>query len=137
MKHIATLTAVLVLFMVAGCPPQQPATPASDVTVSPPPRGADELMPLPGDVPPRSGGIRPGTGSGAGMGIEPPGPPPGPVPPAPAAGTTDYAVQKGDTLMSIARKFYGNASRFRDIAAANGITDPNKIQVGQVLKIPK
>lgn len=54
---------------------------------------------------------------------------------ATAKGNT-YVVQKGDTLMSIARNHYGNASKFRDIASANGITDPAKIKVGQTLILP-
>ncbi len=48
----------------------------------------------------------------------------------------NYTVQRGDTLMSIARKHYGSASKFRDIQAANGLSDPNKIKVGQVLILP-
>ena len=48
-----------------------------------------------------------------------------------------YTVKKGDGLMKIAREFYGDASRYKDIAKFNGITDPYKIKVGQVLKIPK
>ena len=55
---------------------------------------------------------------------------------SPTMGGQTYVVQKGDTLMGIARKVYGSPARFRDIAAANGITDPNKIKVGQTLVIP-
>lgn len=67
-----------------------------------------------------------------------PAPVPGMVTPAPtptASGST-YVVKKGDTLMSIARAHYGSAARFRDIAAANGLSDPNKIKVGQTLILP-
>ncbi len=53
-----------------------------------------------------------------------------------APGAKTYTVQKGDTLTSIARKVYGNPARFKDIAAANGISDPNKIKAGQVLTLP-
>ena len=48
-----------------------------------------------------------------------------------------YTVKKGDGLMKIAREFYGDASRYKEIAKFNNITDPYKIKVGQVLKIPK
>ncbi len=48
-----------------------------------------------------------------------------------------YTVQKGDTLYGIARKFYGDQRRYKDIAKLNGIADPNLIYVGQVLKIPE
>ncbi|MCC7204767.1 MAG: LysM peptidoglycan-binding domain-containing protein [Phycisphaeraceae bacterium] len=56
--------------------------------------------------------------------------------PAPAMGNT-YTVQKGDTLWSISRRFYGDPKRWTEIASANGI-DPNTkiIKVGQVLTIP-
>ena len=47
-----------------------------------------------------------------------------------------HTVAKGETLMSIARKHYGNAARYKDIAKFNNIDDPDKIFIGQVLKIP-
>jgi LysM repeat protein len=57
-------------------------------------------------------------------------------PPAPEAKT--YTVQPGDSLSKIAKQFYGNANSYMKIFEANKdkLTDPNKIQVGQVLKIP-
>ena len=56
--------------------------------------------------------------------------------PAPPPDTSTYVVQKGDTLWSIARRVYGDGQRWKDIAAANGITDPTKIRVGQSLILP-
>ena len=47
-----------------------------------------------------------------------------------------YVVQSGDHLSKISKYFYGNANKYMDIAKANGLADPNKIQVGQQLKIP-
>ena len=47
-----------------------------------------------------------------------------------------YVVQSGDNLSKISKYFYGNANKYMDIAKANGLADPNKIQVGQQLKIP-
>ncbi len=44
-----------------------------------------------------------------------------------------YTVAKGDSLGGIARK---TGSKSADIIAANKLTDPSKIQVGQVLFIP-
>jgi LysM repeat protein len=44
-----------------------------------------------------------------------------------------YIVQAGDTLSALARDF---GSSVEEIMAANGITDPNAIQVGQTLIIP-
>ena len=50
-----------------------------------------------------------------------------------------YTVQPGDTLSGIAKKFLGNANAYMDIFNANTdkLKDPNKIQPGQVLKIPQ
>ena len=49
-----------------------------------------------------------------------------------------YIVQPGDTLSKISQRFYGVASRYMKIFEANRdqLTDPNKIQPGQRLKIP-
>jgi nucleoid-associated protein YgaU len=47
-----------------------------------------------------------------------------------------YQVQTGDVLTKIAQRFYGDATLFGLIAAANQLADPNKIAVGQVLSIP-
>jgi nucleoid-associated protein YgaU len=49
-----------------------------------------------------------------------------------------HTVAKGDTLYSLARKYYGDQRRWRDIYEANRslISDPNKIYVGQRLIIP-
>jgi len=61
------------------------------------------------------------------------------VPPKPAAPEPKtYTVQPGDSLSKIAKQFYGNANAYMKIFDANKdkLTDPNKIQVGQVLKIP-
>lgn len=55
------------------------------------------------------------------------------------AGARTYVVQKGDTLASISRKFFKNASRAKDIQDANSATlnGTNKIKAGQSLVIPK
>jgi len=49
---------------------------------------------------------------------------------------TTYVVKPGDTLQTIAASQLGDATRFGDIVTLNGITDPDKIQAGQTLKIP-
>lgn len=58
------------------------------------------------------------------------------APAAPAAGGKTITVKPGETLSQIAQRELGDASRYAEIAAANGITDPNKIQSGATLKIP-
>lgn len=57
--------------------------------------------------------------------------------PAPKKETT-YTVKKGDCLWNIAKKFYGNGSKYTKIYEANKdkIKNPNLIYVGQVLTIP-
>lgn len=47
-----------------------------------------------------------------------------------------YTVKSGDMLMTLAKKFYGDESKYVLIMKANNITDANKITVGQKLKIP-
>lgn len=49
-----------------------------------------------------------------------------------------YEIVSGDTLGGIAKRFYGNASKYTRIHAANKelIPDPNKIYPGQKIKIP-
>ena len=49
-----------------------------------------------------------------------------------------HAVINGDTLGKIAKKYYGNAMKYPEIFEANKpmLTDPDKIYVGQVLRIP-
>jgi hypothetical protein len=47
-----------------------------------------------------------------------------------------YKVKKGDTLGTIARKFYGDAARFPLIVSANHITNPDRLSVGLELLIP-
>ena len=45
-------------------------------------------------------------------------------------------MKRGDTLSSIAAKFYRDASKWRKIADANGIRDPKNLKIGQKLRIP-
>jgi len=56
-------------------------------------------------------------------------PTPSPTPPAP----TEYTVLPGDTLSAIAERFGMTVDQ---IAAANGIEDPDLIIVGQKILIP-
>jgi nucleoid-associated protein YgaU len=49
-----------------------------------------------------------------------------------------YEVQSGDTLWKIAKEHYGDGSLYTEIFKANQdvLTDPDKIKVGQKLRIP-
>jgi tetratricopeptide (TPR) repeat protein len=57
----------------------------------------------------------------------------------PAPGSRSYVVQHGDTLASIARKFYKNSSRWKDIEDANfsALKGTAKLKPGMTLIIPK
>jgi len=58
--------------------------------------------------------------------------------PADGAYTQWYEVKKGDTLWKIAKEVYGDGSLYPEIFKANQdtLSDPDKIQVGQRLRIP-
>ena len=53
-----------------------------------------------------------------------------------ATGEATYTVKSGDTLSGIAEKYFGDAMRYKDIAHYNNISNPDHIQVGQVIRIP-
>ncbi|GAB10177.1 putative mannose-binding protein [Gordonia araii NBRC 100433] len=55
--------------------------------------------------------------------------------PAPAPKKT-YTVVAGDTLFAIAERFLGDGNRYPELAKANGIANPDLINVGQVITIP-
>ena len=52
---------------------------------------------------------------------------------------TLYTVVAGDSLSKIAKQFYGDANKYMKIFEANKdqLKDPDKIKVGQKLKIPE
>ncbi|NRB26910.1 MAG: LysM peptidoglycan-binding domain-containing protein [Roseibacillus sp.] len=92
-------------------------------------------------------GSRPSTGEGVLSG-EPapvPAPEPAPVPEPPheptpepepdrsSAKFKEYRIQPGNSLSRIAQEYKLSAQA---LARANGITNPNRIRVGQVIKIP-
>ena len=59
--------------------------------------------------------------------------------PYPAVATSRYhTVAKGDTLYGLARRYYSDQRRWKDLYEANRpeISDPNRIRVGQRLVIP-
>lgn len=51
--------------------------------------------------------------------------------------TTQYNVKSGDSLWAIAKKYYGDGSKYTEIAKANNITNPNLIYVNQKITLPK
>jgi nucleoid-associated protein YgaU len=59
--------------------------------------------------------------------------------PSPAGGEQTYTVEAGDTLATVADKFYGDSTAWRKIYDANKSAigdDPDKLKVGTQLRIP-
>jgi len=58
--------------------------------------------------------------------------------PSVTSGGRTHTVAKGETLFALARQYYHDQARWKDIYAANrtDISDPNRIRVGQRLVIP-
>ena len=52
------------------------------------------------------------------------------------AAQTTYIVKKGDTIMSICKKYYGNTEKLNEIIAVNNIEDADKLYIGQETKLP-
>lgn len=48
-----------------------------------------------------------------------------------------FVVRRGDTLSGIAGQVYRDPARWRDIARANGISDPRRVRPGDVLRLPR
>ena len=48
----------------------------------------------------------------------------------------DYRVRPGDSLSSIATKALGDEGRWAELARLNGITTPDRLLVGQLLRMP-
>ena len=87
-----------------------------------PPRSAPGLPLGPRDLVPRPATpTLPGAGS--------------PAVAAPAALPT-YTIKSGDNLTSIALEFYGSGNHWVQIAQANPLVDPDRLKVGQVIKLP-
>ena len=55
---------------------------------------------------------------------------------APVTPSSTYIVQKGDTLLSISRKIYGNDRHIKEICQLNNIEDSDKIYAGEKILLP-
>ena len=56
--------------------------------------------------------------------------------PAATGAPGTYTIARGDTLAQIAARLYGDARRWRVIANANPGLNPNRLLIGQVIKLP-
>jgi nucleoid-associated protein YgaU len=50
--------------------------------------------------------------------------------------TQPYTIKSGDSLSKISKLFYGDANKYNEIAQANGIPNPDRIQAGQQINLP-
>ncbi len=46
-----------------------------------------------------------------------------------------YTVVSNDTLWGIAKKYYGDGSKYNELAKLNNLSNPNNLRIGQVLKL--
>ena len=58
---------------------------------------------------------------------------------AEASAVEYYTIEKGDSLSKIAKKFYGDPMKYKELFEANRevIEDPDKIFPGQKIRVPK
>jgi LysM repeat protein len=56
--------------------------------------------------------------------------------PKPKKTSKTYTVKSGDTLWAIAKKYYGDGAKYKTIAEANKLSNPNLIYPNQKLIIP-
>ena len=57
----------------------------------------------------------------------------------PSNGVTEYTVQSGDSFSAIINKHYNvnyDAKLMKAVAAYNNIEDMDKLQLGQIIKLP-
>jgi nucleoid-associated protein YgaU len=68
-----------------------------------------------------------------------PTPAPAPAPSPDKVALTDYKVGEGDTLVSIAEKFYGSKKAWQKLYALNKekIPNPDRLKPGTVISVPK
>jgi nucleoid-associated protein YgaU len=53
-----------------------------------------------------------------------------------SARTVQYIVQPGDSMWTIARRWFGDGVRWREIAGSNPDINPERLRVGQRLQLP-
>ncbi len=126
MKFWGLVVAGTLALLVAAC--QQKVEPTMKVEETPAPVAQTEGPPPVAD-PYATDTMAPPTGATAG--------PTRPLPPETKGGRT-HVVAKGDTLFKLARKYYGDERKWKEIWEANKTRVPNrdKLEVGTKLIIP-
>ncbi len=59
-----------------------------------------------------------------------------PAEPAPKAAKRSHTVGKGDTLFSLAKRYYGDGGKFRELAESNGLDPDEPLKLGSELRLP-
>lgn len=122
---------------------EAPMNPAADPMASADPTAADPMAADPMAADPMAGEVATETAPTEGESF--PAASDAPVAEAPAAPAAAggyvpengskmaYYIQKGDSLGSIAQKIFGDKAKWKELAAANNLQDPNKIYAGDAL----
>jgi hypothetical protein len=116
-----------IVFQLGGAPPKAAPAPAEVAPAEPPVKS--DPVPSPGPAAPPKEDVKPPKSE------TPPSPP---QPAALPAGASTATIGKGETLYSIAVKYYGSGAPAvrKDVAAASRISDETKIREGTVLTLP-
>jgi 5'-nucleotidase len=101
-------------------PPVEPSEPPAAPAAEEPPESPDLAAPAPA-TPPSPAAEEPA---------------PAVETPAVTGAPGTYTIARGDTLVEIAARLYGDAKKWRVIANANPGLNPNRLLIGQVIKLP-
>ncbi|TRD11942.1 LysM peptidoglycan-binding domain-containing protein [Erythrobacter insulae] len=52
-------------------------------------------------------------------------------------GTVEYRIQRGDTLVELARDYFVNARAIKTVMTLNNIRNPRRLQIGKSLTVPR
>ena len=126
MKRIMMLAAAAAAAL-AGC--NRPAGPQT-AEIAAPQRPLAQLVPEPS--PPRAQPPQQPTTPAVASQTPPIGQADPQLPPA----TKAYTIRKNDTFWSLARRHLGSGRRWTEIARANPDADPNRLRIGQIVRIP-
>jgi len=129
---VASVLALWLLIRPPGASDDESGAQAGQPSVTRTPT-ATTARPSPSVSPTGTPGISPTPGGTPGVSPTP-GATPGPSPSPEPSPFEEYTVQQGDSLSSIAQQFGTTAD---ELARINGITDPNTLDIGQKLQVPR
>ncbi|QQL45181.1 muramidase family protein [Sulfuriroseicoccus oceanibius] len=117
-------------------PDEVPPAPSSEPAEQPEPTPADEPAPQPEPLP-EPIAPEPAAEPAPEPAVNPtpvsPAPQPDPEPEERIVPAASHTIQRGETLSSIARQY---GTTWQELAKINGIDDPGRLQLGQVLTLP-